>query len=86
MPRLIIRGNEGNGGGIDTKVHVGMISPPEAEEEGWIHGLWKLGYLGSKDAPWSSDQCGKVDWMAGQGVGVPSGESKACITKIRGHL
>ena len=36
------------------------------------------------EALWSSDQCGKVDWMAGQGVGVPSGEFKACITKIRG--
>ena len=38
------------------------------------------------EALWSSDQCGKVDWMAGQGVAVPSGEFKACIIKIRRHL
>lgn len=54
MPCLIVRGNGGNGGnggGIETKLHVGMISlPEEAEEEGWLHGLWKFGFLGSEDA------------------------------------
>ena len=50
MPCLIIRENKGNGGGIDTKVHVGMISSPEADEEGWLRGLWKWGFLGSVDA------------------------------------
>ena len=50
MPCLIVRGNEGNEGGIDTKVHVGMISSPDAEVEGWIHELWKLGFLGLENA------------------------------------
>ena len=37
------------GEGVDTKVYAGMISPPEAEKEGWLDGLWKLHNLGSED-------------------------------------
>ena len=53
-----------------------MISPPEAEEEGWLRGCGSWDFQARKipsrwreirwiEASSSSDQCGKVDCMAG---------------------
>ncbi|PUU79592.1 hypothetical protein B9Z19DRAFT_1081310 [Tuber borchii] len=75
-----------------------MVSSPEAEEEGRLDELWKLGILRSEDARALVIPPGEIRWMesaleylrvwqsgldGGRSAGVMGGDAKACIAKIR---
>ena len=57
---------------MDSRAHVGIVSFPEVEEEGWLGRLRKLGSLGSRDFPALAMLPGEM-WCIKRAVGAATG-------------